>query len=352
MSNDLDLFVSDLTIALGDNINCSLAEAKTIIQSVVANYAITKIDSLIPTTGDGSTTLYLCKKFVETKAAKGMKEKSCKQYIYAVKNLCNYYDKEVILITSEEIVQYLNHYRFNGQSGKNQPVSDRAVQNKYLYLSSFYAFLFKHKYIKSNPMDLIDLPKVNSKQYKPLTTKEKEQILLTCSGLPDHKGSNKRAMALIIFALETGARNTEICNMNVSDVNFEGYTATIVGGKGNKDRVVVFGDKTALYLEEYLKNRTDDLTAKNRPLFVSLNAPYNRLSTDAIRNIFERIANLSGVTRLHPHLLRATCATDLIKKGVPITVVAQQLGHENIETTSIYTRVDNETSKRMITDVY
>lgn len=352
MSNDLDLFVSDLTIALGDNINCSLAEAKTIIQSVVSGYAVTKIDSLLPSTGDGSTTLYLCRKFVEAKAAKGMKEKSCQQYIYAIKALCNYCNKEVTLITSDDIIKYLDYYRFNGNSGKNQPVSDRAVQNKYLYFSSFFSFLFKHHYIANNPLDLVDLPKANSKQDKPLSTKEKEQVLLACSELPDCNGSRERAMALIIFALETGARNAEICNMNISDIDITNHTATIVGGKGNKDRISIFGDKTALYLEKYLKSRKDDITTKNRPLFVSLNAPYERLHTDAIRIIFERIAELSGVTRLHPHLLRATCATDLIKKGVPITVVAQQLGHESIETTSLYTRVDSETSKQLIAKTY
>lgn len=352
MSNDFDLFVSDLTIALGDSLNCNLMEAKSIIQTVASGYAVTKIDSLLPTTGDGSTTLYLCKKFVEAKVAKGMKEKSCQQYIYAIKGLCNHYNKEVTLITSDDIIRYLDYYRFNGNTGKGKPVSDRAVQNKYLYFSSFFSFLFKHKYIAANPLDLVDLPKANSKQDKPLTTKEKEQILLTCFEFPDCRGSNKRAAALMIFALETGARNAEICNLNTSDIDFINHTVTIVGGKGNKDRISVFGDKTELYLKEYLRTRKDDITAANCPLFAGLNRPYSRLTTDAVRNIFYRVATLSGISRLHPHLLRATCATDLIKKGVPITVVAQQLGHESIDTTSIYTRVDSETSKQMITNVY
>lgn len=355
MGTDNELFTNALTIALGDQVKCGLKDLQNIINEVASDYCITKLQTTIPSTTDGSTTAYLCQKFIEHKTAKGMKPKTVKQYIYAIKGLCSKLDKEVTLLTTDDIVKYLDYYRFNGNNDKQESVSDRAVQNKYLLFSSFFGFLAKHRYIADNPMDMVEMPKANDSLKKPLSAGEKEQLTIACDSLPkSRKGKKERAIALITFAIESCCRVEELCGLNISDIDFKNHTATIHEGKGKKDRIVVFGEKSAIRLEEYLKLR-DDLTTANlliTPLFASLDKNHHRLGTDAIRSICKDVAETSGIDRIHPHLFRTTGATDLLKNGVPLTVVAEQLGHESIETTNIYTRIDIDSSRKMIFNSY
>lgn len=348
---DNELFTNALTIALGDKVNCSLKDLQDTIKEVASDYCIARLQTTMPSTTDGSTTRYLCQKFIEHKTARGMKTKTVKQYIYAIQGLCNQVGKEVTLITSEDIVRYLDYYRFNGNNKQPHPVSDRAVQNKYLLLSSFYGFLAKQKYLAFDPMDMVDMPKASDAIKKPLSAGEKEQLTIACTNLPkSRKGQKERAMAIITFAIESCCRVEELCSLNVSDVDFKKHTATVREGKGKKNRVVVFGEKSAIRLEEYLRLR-DDIEKESMvdiPLFASLDKNHHRLCTDAVRDIIKGVADVSGIDRIHPHLLRTTGATDLIKNGVPLTVVAEQLGHESIETTNIYTKIDVDTSRTMI----
>lgn len=234
---DNELFVNALTIALGNKVNCNLGELQSAINEVASNYCITKLQTTLPSTTDGSSTLYLLQKFSEYKIAKGMSEKTLKQYIYAIRGLCNRLNKEVSLVTTDDIIKYLDYYRFNGNNAQHKPVSDRAVQNKYLLFSSFFAFLTKQRYIAENSMDLVEMPKASESIKTPLSVSEKERIIVACSNVNScskRQGRTERAIALVTFALESCCRVDELCKLNIEDINFQNHTAIIRNGKGKK----------------------------------------------------------------------------------------------------------------------
>lgn len=109
-------------------------------------------------------------------------------------------------------------------------------------------------------------------------------------------------------------------------------------GKGAKERVTYINPAAAFWLQKYLSERTDD----NPALFVSLYAPHERLTKKGIEDLLHRIGARAGVSNVHPHRFRRTCATNALNRGMPLEQVAQLLGHEKLDTTKIYCTVNQE----------
>lgn len=117
--------------------------------------------------------------------------------------------------------------------------------------------------------------------------------------------------------------------------------------KGNKERPTYLTDTAKFYLNKYLKERCEDegITMEqltNKPLFVTLDYPHNRLTVAGIQYMFRNLGKNAGVVDVHPHRFRRTIATDLLNKGVPIEQVKEFLGHEKLDTTMIYCTVKTE----------
>lgn len=132
----------------------------------------------------------------------------------------------------------------------------------------------------------------------------------------------------------------ELVNLNVSDVDFEAREC-VVFGKGDKERKVYFDAKAKLHLQNYLKKRDDD----NPALFVSLDAPHDRLKISGVEIRIRTLGRKLNMDKIHPHKFRRTMATRAIDKGMPIEQVQKILGHSQIDTTMQYAIVNQNNVK-------
>ena len=147
-------------------------------------------------------------------------------------------------------------------------------------------------------------------------------------------------MAIIDLLYSTGIRVGELVNLNITDVDFVSREC-IVSGKGDKERKVYFDAKTKIHLQEYLRTRID----RNPALFVTLDAPHDRLKVSGIEIRLRLLGRKVGLTKIHPHKFRRTMATRAIDKGMPIEQVQKLLGHSQIDTTMQYAIVNQNNVK-------
>ena len=150
----------------------------------------------------------------------------------------------------------------------------------------------------------------------------------------------KRDLAIIDLLYSTGIRVGELVNLNIDDIDLEGREC-IVYGKGDKERRVYFDAKAKVHLQEYIERRQDN----NQALFVTLDAPHDRLKISGVEIRLRQLGRRLDLERIHPHKFRRTMATRAIDKGMPIEQVQKILGHSQIDTTMQYAIVNQNNVK-------
>lgn len=251
--------------------------------------------------------------------------RQCKRVAYQLVDMVH---KELDEITKEDVRFFLIRYP------QLYNVSDCTMDCKRRYLSSIFGYLYENEIIRKNPMSAIEVVKYKKVVKQPLKDEEIERIKLACT--------SKRDLAIVTFFLETGVRVSELCGINMTDVDFSKYRCKVLG-KGNKERIVHFTGKTYVMLMEYLKTRDDiDMenlmysSAQDVPLFASNHKTHPRLTRHGVETMVRNLRQPSGVTRLHCHLFRATYATNLAKRGVGLELIAKALGHADLNSISRY----------------
>lgn len=200
-------------------------------------------------------------------------------------------------------------------------------------LRSFFKFLLFNKYIKTNPMVLITNPKIEKKLPNFLYYNDLEKILDT----PDQTNVVGIRDELIVELLySTGVRVSELVNIKVKDIDFSKRTIQIFG-KGKKERIVLFGNKTLELINKYLDESEFDHE------YLILNQRGKKITERGIRLILDKNVRMSGVkAHVTPHTIRHTFATHMLNEGANLVTVQELLGHENLATTQVYTHVSNE----------
>lgn len=331
MENKTDL-VNALVYRLADNVNMSIGELKAAIEISMFDYNVEKIETTELSVGGGRMTDALWLYFEIGKLSQNLSQASLIQYKLVTYQLVSIVNKELNMITSDDIKVFLLKMKMVYGN------SDVTINNKRLVLSSIFSYLHKYGKIASNPMYKVDPIKCRSQLKKPLTDIEIELILMACDDLPSK--ARDRAIAMIYFMLDTGVRVSELCSLKVGDIDME-HRKGIVLGKGNKERWIYFSEKTLVRLKKYLADRKGG-NGPETPLFSSLVKPFGYMHKGGVEVLLKEIGASCGVTRLHPHLLRATFATNLSKKGVPIDVIAKLLGHANLNTITRYVLVTDD----------
>ena len=189
-----------------------------------------------------------------------------------------------------------------------------------------------------NPQEEIRFPLegMKKKVKQALTDEEIERLILACDG-------DRRKIAMIYFLVNTGVRVSELAGLKLRDVDFDRKRALVLG-KRSKQRYVYFDARTKVRLMDYIEHDRKDITFENGRMIYSSSAPliasekggYHAIKKNAIERIIRNIGEKSMIMRIHPHLFRATYATNMLKKGVDIQVIAKLLGHSKVETTSLY----------------
>ncbi len=338
--------INSLVIRLADNTDISVRELKNVIAGELYDYSVEKIDCTELSTGDGSTTEYLMNYFTVGKMSANMAEASIMRYREAIEQLCTFCNKELNMITGEDINYFLYRYK------KLHNCQDTTMESKRLYFSSVFGYLHKHKKIEENPMYMVEGIKCKSKLKTPLSDEEMEKIRVACE--KENKRCRTRDIAMVNFMVDSGVRVSELCSINLVDVDFNNQKCKVLG-KGNKERYVPFSARTKVRLQEYFDTRKDIqygpggmMYAIDTPLFVSADKNCRRLHKNGVECILKRLGKISGIERLHPHLLRATFATNLARRGVDINVIAKALGHANLRTLEKYVLLSAEQINDML----
>lgn len=263
------------------------------------------------------------KMFLESKRIEGCSEKTIKHYQYILKRMQELLDIPLRSITVFHLRSYL-------MKEKERGVSDRTLDGYRDVFRSFFGWSTVEGFIEKNPCNNLSKIKFTKKVLTPYSDIEIERLRSKCN--------SERDKAIIMFLLATGCRISEVCSINVDDLDFHNLECTVLG-KGNKERTVYFDDVTAMIVQDYLKTRSDSLDA----LFVGKGG--HRLLPGGVRTMLNHLAEKAGVEHVHPHRFRRTLATNLINRGMSVQEVAKILGHENINTTMTYIYVDKNNVK-------
>ncbi len=232
----------------------------------------------------------------------------------------------------------------------SRKLSKNSLIRKISSVRSFISFLTLEGFIKSNPFEVLLLPKKEKNLPSFLTEDEMTRLLKYNS--PDYVLSKQpnypfafRDYAILMLLYSSGLRRSEIAGLNVGDVDLVGGYVRVYG-KGRKERIVPFGDNALKAIEDYLQTLPPEKKNYSSPLFI--NKDGSRLSDTAIFLIVKKMAVRARFTRpLRPHMLRHTFATHLINNGCDIRAVSEMLGHSSLSTTQIYTHLTIERLKEV-----
>ena len=217
-----------------------------------------------------------------------------------------------------------------------------SISRKISAIKSYITFLEKFNYSKNNYSELISIPKKSKSLPKVMTKKEVNQLI---KHVEMNTKKNLRDDALIELLYSTGLRVSEIANLKIKDINLEKSEIRILG-KGNKERVVIFNNKSKEKIIRYLKNDKRFISIKTEALFQ--NKFKEALTTRSIQRILKKYLNFSSInSKYSTHTLRHTFATHLLEGGADIKVIQQLMGHSSPETTKIYTHVSSSTLKNV-----
>lgn len=218
-----------------------------------------------------------------------------------------------------------------------------SVSRKISSIRSFYRYLNNQNVVKSNPFQLLNLPKKEKKLPRYFEYNE----LLNLFEVPDINtplGERNRLILEMLYA--TGVRVGELVNIKVSDINLNDKKITILG-KGNKERIVYYNDVTSKYLKKYLSEARIKLNI-NKSDYLFLNYRGGKLTTRGVQDVLNKIITKTSLNKkISPHMLRHSFATHLLNEGCDLLSVQQLLGHSSLSATSIYTHVTTDRMKEV-----
>lgn len=221
----------------------------------------------------------------------------------------------------------------------NQDLKSSSIHRKLSSLNSFYNYLVKEERVKINYFQTVEAPKTPKRLPKIIKDSEVEMLFDACD-LDDKLGYRNYCILGCLYGC--GLRVSELCNMQIKDIDFNDRTIKITG-KGNKDRVVIMYDELALSLKHYISTFRLELLylskeVENRTVFLNKNG--KSLTRVGVRKILDGLVTKCGETfHISPHMLRHSFATALLNNGADMRSVQELLGHESLSTTQVYTHV-------------
>lgn len=214
----------------------------------------------------------------------------------------------------------------------NEGLMPRTIRIKLGALSTFYKYLLEENIIKKNPITGIELPKIDDSLPVYLDKRQLAQLMELVK-------DNQRERTIIEMLYATGVRISELINIKKSDIKWDTRQIWITKGKGNKERFVLFTPECAERLKRYLDSIDNDSP------YIFPNKWGVPLSRSWIEQLFRGYSEQLGF-KVTPHLLRHTFAAHLSEKGMPLSYIQDLLGHTNINTTRVYTRLSNAARKK------
>lgn len=282
------------------------------------------------------------------------------KYLNAFLNYLNYelnYSPKTIISYEENInyfLSYLTTQKINYLSLNKEDIrgflkhldqenySNASISQMLSSLRTYYKYLIKENIINNNPFKMIRNPKLAKRLPNFLNNLQIEDLI----NIYDYSNpTNIRNHLIIELLYSTGIRVSELVNIKINDINFFDNSIKILG-KGNKERIVLFGDYAKDVLDIYLNEARPTFVKKTANDFLILNCFGTQITTRTIENIIKECnGKLALKNKVTPHTIRHTFATDLLNNGADIKTVQELLGHSSLSTTQVYTHITNERLK-------
>lgn len=257
-------------------------------------------------------------------------------------------------LTREDILEYTEYLNLYQKDGKQITNDERGKTRKLASLRTFYHFFYTNEMIHNNPAVLVSLPKLHQKEIVRLEPDEvailldqvEEGIKLTKGQTKYHRKTKLRDMALLTLLLGTGIRVSECVGLNKIDLDFN-TNGIRIHRKGGYETVVYFGEEVQTALLAYLSERDQiiPLTGHENALFLSIQN--RRITVRAVENLVKKYAGLvTNLKKITPHKLRSTYGTALYQETGDIYLVADVLGHKDVNTTKKHYAAIEDANRR------
>ena len=270
---------------------------------------------------------------------RGLSENSISNYSYDIKKLINYLEEHSVTaspisIDNELVKQFIYSI--------SKSINPRSQARLISGLRNFFDYLIFENYRKTNPLDLIESPRIGRKLPDTLSVNDIDQLIKAIDLSYQYNGVNlgERNRAIIETLYSCGLRVSELIDLKISDLFFEeGFIK--VTGKGDKQRFVPIGQTTQNYIKIWIDIRNHIDVQPNSKDILFLNYKGKKLTRAMIFTIIKKLVEKSGLNKnISPHTFRHSFATHLLENGADLRAIQMMLGHESITTTEIYMHVD------------
>lgn len=240
-----------------------------------------------------------------------------------------------------DIEEYLFYLKYHEKDGIAHSNDERGIKRKLASLRTFYNYLYKNEMLKTNPAFKVTMPKIHDKAIVRLDVDEVAQLLdevesgekLTTHQQKYHERTKTRDLAMLSLLLGTGIRVSECVGLDIDDVDFKNNGIKI-HRKGGAEVIVYFGDEVRDALADYMNQRSGITALEGHTNALFLSMQNRRISVRAVENLVKKYSKLvTSIKNITPHKLRSTYGTNLYQETGDIYLVADVLGHKDVNTT-------------------
>ena len=260
---------------------------------------------------------------------------------------------KVTPVMIQDFLDYVKVYSSSDETERSN--GERGLMRKLSTIKSFYKFYYQIEAIKNNPAAIVRMPKIHEKNIVRLDSDEVVDLLdevesgekLTPQQQKFHEKTRVRDLAIMTLLLGTGIRVSECVGLDINDVDFKNHGIRIIR-KGGSQVIVYFGDEVEEALTNYLaqRNTVVPLPGHENALFLSLQN--RRISVRSVENLVKKYSSLTvSLKNITPHKLRSTYGTSLYKETGDIYLVADVLGHSDVNTTKKHYAAIEDSRRRM-----
>lgn len=274
------------------------------------------------------------------------------------RNICSLTLSDINRLSAQDIEKYLSYVSFYvGSDNLEHENNECAKARKLSAIRSLFKYLNKHGYISANPASLVDSPKLHEKNIVRLEANEVADLLDTVeagSGLSDgqqkyHKITNIRDSAILSLFLGTGIRISELVGIDINDVNFAENSFIVTRKGGNREKLS-FNEEVSAVMQDYLLQRKTIIPVSGHENAFFLSLQKKRITVRAVENLVEKYAKIASPLKpITPHKLRSTYGTMLYQESGDIYLVADVLGHKDVNTTRKHYAAQSDERRRNAT---